>query len=414
MSFSPDGSTLLTLSDQQRLTLLSMTEDLTGYHYYQSGGAVNRPQHINLLQGSSLQMAETVSDICWHPASSFTNPEAVRLAVTMRDHPIHLIGLDGAVLSSYHTYNQVGELAHSQSLAFNCKATHLYAGGMKRISCFDIERHGFPCKMTETAPRGALFGQRGLVSCLSFNPDLSACFSAGCFDGSVSIYVENTSESVLDIAHLNYAVNQVRWSPCGRLLYMSGRKHDYVHCWDIRGTKKEVGRMSRRCRSQQRLTWDLDPWGRYLACGDEDGALSVFDTNTFDAIHTQQLSTQTVNSVAFHPYGGLLATGVGSSKSFQADESSDSSEASGDELEPVLIQTQIHAQGQEQKEDIYELLQQKRSIVPRGSQKQRDNSALSVWALAFDPLVYSPIEQATMVEESAQVVVPLEKFEAVS
>ncbi len=52
--------------------------------------------------------------------------------------------------------------------------------------------------------------------------------------------------------------------------------------------------------------------------------------------------------------------------------------------------------------------------MPRGSQKQRDNSALSVWALAFDPLVYSPIEQATMVEERAQVVVPLEKFEAVS
>jgi hypothetical protein len=39
--------------------------------------------------------------------------------------------------------------------------------------------------------RRDIFGQKGIISALSFNPDYSGAYAAGSFNNSVSIYVED-------------------------------------------------------------------------------------------------------------------------------------------------------------------------------------------------------------------------------
>lgn len=113
-------------------------------------------------------------------------------------------------------------------------------------------------------------GQKGIISCIAFNPDYSGCFAAGSYANSVNIYLENTHASVLEICDLEFGVTYLRWSPCGNMLWVGGRKHNDVICWDVRHTRSEVGRISRYLNTNQRMTFDIDPWGKYLATGTQD------------------------------------------------------------------------------------------------------------------------------------------------
>lgn len=87
-------------------------------------------------------------------------------------------------------------------------------------------------------------------------------------------------------------------------------------------------RVSRRLSSNQRMTFSLDPWGKYLATGTESGRyvassalilnafsylpdvtlsrLMIYDTSTFAEVNSSQLSNCCLNTVSFHPYSSLI------------------------------------------------------------------------------------------------------------
>lgn len=405
LSFSPDGQLLLTLTDRQRASVLRLSRDIQSYHYYKTepSESSTTDSHIDFQLESAFSLGETVSDIAWHPGSQHTNSESwLRLAMTMRDHPIHLIDEFGKVYASYRGHNHLDELDHTQSVAFNCLGDRLYAGGDKKIRSFDAGS----CKEIScfsTHIKGECFGQKGLISCLSFNPDRSACYAAGCFDGSVSIYVEDAPGSVLDIFSLGFGVSQTLWSPCGRFLYISGRKHDAIHCWDIRHAKKELGVMKRQHSTQQRMTCALDPWGCYLACGDEKGKVLLYDTTTFSLAQTlsagciddEERNHQAVNCVAFHPYCSLLMASIGS-RQFHVEEEGDSDE----EEQPVCSKG----------DDLMSAILQKKREIEDGdvlhgrrihlSDNERPSSEIQLWSLPYEPIVIPAVQ----VEESMEVV----------
>lgn len=52
---------------------------------------------------------------------------------------------------------------------------------------------------------------------------------------------------------------------------VGGRKNSSICCWDVRSSRQEVGRVSRHLDTNQRLTFDLDPWATTLATGTQDG-----------------------------------------------------------------------------------------------------------------------------------------------
>ena len=62
-------------------------------------------------------------------------------------------------------------------------------------------------------------GQRGIISCLKFNPDYSGAYAAGSYAHNITIYAENIRESVLELDNLEFGVTCLRWSPCGNMLW---------------------------------------------------------------------------------------------------------------------------------------------------------------------------------------------------
>jgi hypothetical protein len=180
----------------------------------------------------------------------------------------------------------------------------------------------YPTSVTKRAP----LGQKGLISALAFNPDYSGAYAAGSYAHSVGIYVENIPECALLFGNIEFGVTCMKWSPCGHYLWVGGRNNDNIHCYDIRSTQSIVGTVQRKLSSNQRMTFDIDPWGKYLCTGDQDGQVLFYNTSTFELAHTipSELSankkssacdntqySKCVNSVAFHPYSALLGLARG-------------------------------------------------------------------------------------------------------
>lgn len=154
----------------------------------------------------------------------------------------------------------------------------------------------------------AFFGQKGLISCISFNPDYSGVYAAGSFAGDVSVYAENSgSQSFFDIVRLGYGVSSIKWSPCGRYLWVGGRNSTEVTCWDVRGAKKQVGKIARSMATNQRNYFDVDPWGQYVLTGDDSGKLLCYSAKTFDLVAEVDTSVRSsISSCHFHPYSSII------------------------------------------------------------------------------------------------------------
>ncbi len=86
------------------------------------------------------------------------------------------------------------------------------------------------------------------MSSLAFNPDMSKTFAVGTYANSVGVYTEIDMECVLEISGLEFGVTHLRWSPCGNMIWIGGRKHDDVCCWDVRNLRSEVGRCCTDCQ----------------------------------------------------------------------------------------------------------------------------------------------------------------------
>lgn len=93
----------------------------------------------------------------------------------------------------------------------------------------------------------------------------------GSYANNVYIYVENMKGSALSIDPLEFGVSCVKWSPCGYYLFIGGRKHDDIICWDVRTNLAEVGRFKRKLNSNQKMSFDLTADGKYLLTGSQDG-----------------------------------------------------------------------------------------------------------------------------------------------
>lgn len=113
-------------------------------------------------------------------------------------------------------------------------------------SCFDVSYPGRVFTNIPTCPsRKSPLGQKGLISCLSFNPDLSGCYAAGSYDKSIGVYVEDMKGVALELTGLNFGVTHLKWSPCGRYLWAGGRASKEISCWDLRQTRELVGTVER-------------------------------------------------------------------------------------------------------------------------------------------------------------------------
>jgi WD40 repeat protein len=284
VKFSADGSCLLSNSDDNVLRVFEVPRDslaaaepadgLGGGGGSGSGAGGSQHQCRELSSVIRSSEGETIYDYCWYPIMNSMQPETCCYASTSRDHPVHLWdAFTGGLRATYRGYNHLDEVAAAYSLAFNPAGDKIFAGYDRMVRVFDVGRPG---RQTEDRPtsktRKSREGQRGIISCLAFNPDHSGIYAAGSYNRSTCLYSEADGECFLSLAGQVGGVTQVQFSPDGRYLYTGGRKDPFIFCWDIRNTCEVVRKFARGADSNQRIAFDLDPSGQFLVTGSRGGA----------------------------------------------------------------------------------------------------------------------------------------------
>eukprot|EP01035_Chromulina_nebulosa_P036743 gene36743-49540_t len=229
-SFSPDGNYLMCCGSDptNRVNVLQLdVSNKERYSYYRFSSDIDEgdsataaadddnndgTSSISMDTFRSISVGESIYDCQWYPLMSAQDPASAVFLSTSRDHPIHLWDLHAAApRCSYAGYDHVDELDPAVCVTFNPTGTRIYAGSNRMIRWFDVSYPGRTFNNIPTCnTRKSLLGQKGLISCLSFNPDLSGSYAAGSYDKSICVYVEDMQGAALELCALGFGVTHMK------------------------------------------------------------------------------------------------------------------------------------------------------------------------------------------------------------
>lgn len=297
VKWSPDGSSFLTSSDDNTLRLFTLP-----------GADSDIPLDTSDYQDSyaaSLVMSEgeSIHDFCWYPYMSASDPVTNVFATTTRDHPIHLWdATSGQLRCTYRAYDAMDEITAAFSVAFNPSGTKIFAGYNKCIRMFDLHRPGRDFKLHSTV-KDKKEGQTGIISALAFSPSHTGMLALGSYSQTTAIYTEDNMELLYVLHGQEGGVTHVQFSRDGNYLYTGGRKDPYILCWDVRKAVDCVYKLYRSAENtNQRILFDIDPSGKHLGTGGQDGSVHIYDLQTGQWVSSFEAAQDTVNSFSFHPF----------------------------------------------------------------------------------------------------------------
>ncbi|KAI0712713.1 WD40-repeat-containing domain protein [Cerioporus squamosus] len=380
----PDGSVALVQCEDGTFRFPELPTELLGI----SVDATTLPPLPKTLTQPS-----PILDYTWYPSATIRDPASFCFVASLLD------ASDGRLRASYRIVDHRERQIAPHSVAFNIGANRLYCGFEDAIEVFDVHRPGEGTRLHTTPSKKSRDGLKGIISALAFAPDMSSdLYAAGSFSPSapsssnIAIFSESSGEvPVMFVGAedqqvgagygVRASVSQLMFNPARPyLLYASFRRVEPIYCWDLRGDVTRpidifttlsptapIGGNVRRTSTNQRLRFDIDYGGKWLAVGDEDGGVSVYDlaaqTDTVageNVPHTDSTPRNmpimqydghhdAVGSVAFHPLRPLLLS-VSGSRHFERSESpmNDSSEESEDGHEDENSQSDEEAPPRDQ------------------------------------------------------------------
>jgi WD40 repeat protein len=167
------------------------------------------------------------------------------------------------------------EITAALSISFNSTGTKLFAGYNKAIRVFDVHRPGRDFEQ-HSLLKGCE-GPTGIISSISFSPH-NGMLAVGSYSQTTAVYAESNMEPLYVLHGQLGGVTQVLFSKDGNYLYTGGRKDPYILCWDIRNTVDIVYKLYRSSdTTNQRIHFDIEPCGRHLATGGQDGMVHIYD-----------------------------------------------------------------------------------------------------------------------------------------
>ncbi|PSC69324.1 telomerase Cajal body 1 [Micractinium conductrix] len=401
-AWSPDGACLLTVSDDNCLRIydtpseaFQLAEQSQGATAAAGGSAdpqqrqQQQPQPAGQrapaqppVAGDSLQPAlrmqggEALYDWHWFPGMNAGDPASCCLATTGRAQPLHLWdAVTGELRCSYRAYNELDEVEPAHTLAFSADGTALFAGFNRCLRRFQVARPGRDCSTVMAYKKGGE-GLPGIVSCIAANPDRSGMLAAGSYSGGAALLDSRTREllCLLEGGHVG-GLTHLCFSACGNFLYTGARRDPSILCWDVRYSSGVVYSLPRAsCGTNQRIYFDVEPCGRHLATGGEDGQVRVFDLREGSEAARFPAAADTVCAVSFHPVLPLLTTASGQRRYPLAphDDSDSDSSSSGLESNSELAASSGNDSGGEG--------------AARQSSLAADENVLRVWCFAAQPL----------------------------
>lgn len=275
---------------------------------------------------------ESVYDFCWYPYMSASDPVTSVFATTSRDHPIHLWDASsGQLRCTYRAYDAVDEITAAFSIAFNPTGTKIFAGYNKSVRVFDLHRPGRDFEQYSTV-QGNKEGQTGIMSAMAFCPTHSGMLAIGSYSKTAAIYREDNMELLYVLHGHEGGITHVQFSKDGNYLYTGGRKDPYILCWDMRKAVDVVYKLYRSSEdTNQRILFDIDPLGRHLCTGGQDGIVHIYDLQTGQWVSGFQAALDTVNGFSFHPFLPMATSSSGQRRFVGPDDGNEELHLSGEE-----------------------------------------------------------------------------------
>ncbi|WZZ25144.1 hypothetical protein YC2023_008545 [Brassica napus] len=329
LKWSPDGSCFLASSEDNTLSLFYLPQD----GGESNGYGVTIPEEDSYGASLLVNEGESVYDFCWYPYMSVSDPLTCVFATTTRDHPIHLwdsssgevlifLSMESAAWGfcklnvvalrcTYRAYDAMDEITAAFSIGFNPGGNKIFAGYNNSIRVFDLHRPGRDFGQYSTLQKKKE-GQAGILSTLAFSPTNSGMLAVGSYGQTTGIYREDNMELLYVLHGQEGGVTHVQFSKDGNYLYAGGRKDPYILCWDMRKSVEIVYKLYRATENtNQRVFFDIEPCGRHLGTGGQDGLVHMYDLQTGNWVSGYQAASDTVNAFSFHPYLPMAATSSG-------------------------------------------------------------------------------------------------------
>ncbi|EGG15850.1 hypothetical protein DFA_09519 [Cavenderia fasciculata] len=271
VKWSPDGCCLLSSRENKSVQLFELTQE---------------ESKLKLIK--NIQYHDIVYDMSWYPHMNSGNPETCYFAVSGKHQSIGLYdAFVGNKLCGYTPWTDVDDIESAISIDFNNNADKLYSLCDKSIKIFKVSRPGNKFETIRTYDRKANEGIPGRPSQIAFDrSNVSGFYAVSTFDGYIGLF-DQSNDTMVDILPqpTNFTkprgITQLSFSKDGYYLFAGYRKSNYIIGWDIRNTEaQQIFSFERLGDTNQRLHFDLDPTGKYLSTGSQNGLLHLFPLST--------------------------------------------------------------------------------------------------------------------------------------
>lgn len=154
-------------------------------------------------------------------------------------------------------------------MAFHPSLSKLYCGCSSFIEIIDLASSS-STQLKTTFTKSSKDGQKGIISALAFAPGATGDFVAGGYDGSVGMYTEDGELEGWLGGVEGGGVTQLSYHPLNpTLLFVASRRSDVIQVYDLHNPFQPLHSLPRKGWTNQRIRFDIDVWGRWLASGDE-------------------------------------------------------------------------------------------------------------------------------------------------
>lgn len=291
---SPDGSCVFTSDYSRQFSVYPISNEV-----------LNQTDPQPLTPYASLRSADPIWAFAVNPLFHLQDASSTTVLISRRDTYISLHNAlwptsqkhsedtqtRGPVdistpLASYKLINNLTEAVIAPlSLAYSTTATHFFAGSKDEIAIFDLLETDKPIHTIRTIPakrnklKGGGRGFKGDISALSLSPPTPAShdglLAAGSRTRYIGIYdpiggsevthfslpgtingIKFRNETLQNV--MGDGVTSLKWSPCGKYLYVAERSSDVLLIYDVRNFSLTLGYCAgRQALTRQKLGFDV-------------------------------------------------------------------------------------------------------------------------------------------------------------
>ncbi|KAI4660403.1 uncharacterized protein J4E78_005106 [Alternaria triticimaculans] len=291
---SPDGTCVFTSDYSRQFSVYPISNDI-----------LTQTNAQPLTPYASLRSADPIWAFAVNPLFNLQDASSTTVLISRRDAYISLHNalwstlqkhiednqISGPVdistpLASYKLINNLTEAVIAPlSLAYSTTATHFFAGSKDEIAIFDLLETDKPIHTIRTIPakrnklKGGGRGFKGQISALSLSPPShtshDGILAAGSRTRYIGIYdpvggtevthfslpgtingIKFRNENLQSV--MGDGVTSLKWSPCGKYLYVAERSSDVLLIYDVRNFSLTLGYCAgRQALTRQKLGFDV-------------------------------------------------------------------------------------------------------------------------------------------------------------